>query len=52
MPDSNFDLDFPGARFSGRARDVSDRTVLILGLSAIFTFSVTAIAITLIIKLL
>ena len=52
MPDSNFDLNVPGARFSGSARGVSDATVRLLGLAAIIAFSVVAITITLIIKLL
>lgn len=40
-----------GARFSGSASDVSDGTVRMLGLAAIIAFCVTAIAITLIIRL-
>ena len=47
MPDGDFDLNIPGARLSGSARGVSERAVLILGLSAIGGFCVTAIVITL-----
>ena len=52
MPDGDLGINIPGARLSGSARGVSDRVVLVLGLSAIFGFCVTAIVITLIIKVL
>ena len=52
MPDAEAEFNVYNARFSGSARGVSDGTVRLLGLAAIGSFSVTAIVITLIIKLL
>ena len=52
MPEAEARVRLLGARLSGSARGVSERTVLILGLSAIGAFCVTAIVITLLIKLL
>lgn len=51
MPDTKARLSWMGVRFSGSARDVSNKAVVILGLAAIIAFCVTAIAITLIIRL-
>ena len=51
MPETKGRFRVLGARFSGSASDVSDGTVLMLGLAAIIAFCVTAIAITLIIRL-
>lgn len=51
MPETKVRSGVLGARFSGNASDVSDGTVWMLGRAAIIAFCVTAIAITLIIRL-
>ena len=52
MPDAEAEFNVYSAKFSGSTRGVSDATVRLLGLAAITSFSITAIIITLIIKLL